>query len=181
MTRCGTTRNHTTPDAARHARTPQQPRPPIVRRGPSAGDSSAMNCCRACGHLQEPNNPFSSCCVQATGGGARCSDQDRAQKASTAQHLSTVPRTQNRLTIPSSAASEASPLQRVVRPTVGEEPSQTVKMRKPSWPKSLSSPRCTDQGVEAWRCPSREPRLAAGRLARRCRSGPFALGTDGPT
>ena len=25
-------------------------------------------------------------------------------------------------------------------------------MREPSWPEWLSSPRCTDQGVEAWRC-----------------------------
>ena len=52
------------------------------------------------------------------------------------------------LTIPSSAASEASPLQRVVRPTVREAPNKTVKMRRPSWPKSLSSPRCTDQGLK---------------------------------
>ena len=66
---------------------------------------------------------------------------------------------QSGLTIPSSAASEASPLQRVVRPTVGEEPSQPVKMRRPSWPKWLSSPRCTDQGVEAWRCRAASPDL----------------------
>ncbi len=85
-----------------------------------------------------------------------------------------------RLTIQGSAASEASPLQPVVGPTFGEKPNRAVMMRGPSWPKWVGGPRCTNRGVESWRCPRREPRLAACRLSRPCRRGPFALDADGP-
>ena len=54
-----------------------------------------------------------------------------------------------------------------------------MMMRGPAAPKWVDEPRCTDQDVEVCRCPDREPRLAACRLARHYRRGPFALVTDG--
>ena len=98
MTRCGTTRNHTRPDAARHARTTKQPRPPMVRRGRSAGDSSAVNCLPGLWTSEGAETNSSWCCLKATENRQNCLNQEGAWKPQQRTHMNGA-KYQNRLTI----------------------------------------------------------------------------------
>ena len=86
----------------------------MVRCGPPAGDSSAVNCLPGLWTSAGAQATLSSCCLKApmVVQVARTKTAPESLNSATSDNRA---KHKNRLTIPSSAASEASPLQRVVR------------------------------------------------------------------
>jgi len=84
VTRCGTTPNHTRPDAARHAPTTQQPRTSDGASRTAGGRLERDELPAGPVDLGRSGTTLSSCCLKATGNRPNCLNQDRARGASAA-------------------------------------------------------------------------------------------------